>query len=137
MPDLTKFLEEHRGTQLYRFAGFRLVSYGGGEAVMECPVHPPTMNVNGDLHGGILALLVDEAGTVALASQDRDGRPGVTTDLNLTCLSPGRPPLVRAVAKALKVGKRLGYVQVDVFGSGAGEDGKLVAQGRMTKFMGG
>jgi acyl-coenzyme A thioesterase PaaI-like protein len=33
---------------------------------------------------------------------------------------------------ALKVGRTLGYVQVDVTGG----DGKLVAQGRMTKFMG-
>ncbi|MHB8420390.1 MAG: PaaI family thioesterase [Myxococcales bacterium] len=134
MSDLTAFLEEHRSTKLYRFAGFRLVSHGAGEAVMECPVGPETQNVNGDLHGGILALLVDEAGTVALASSDRDGRPGVTTDLNVSYLSPGRPPLVRALAKTLKVGKRLGYVQVDIVGAG---DGKLIAQGRMTKFMGG
>jgi len=133
LADLARFLEQHRGTKLYRFAGFRLLSHGDGQAVMECPVTPETQNVNGDLHGGILALLVDEAGTVALASRDRDGRPGVTTDLNLTCLTPGKPPHVRAVAKALKVGKRLGYVQVDVLGS----DGTLVAQGRMTKFMGG
>jgi acyl-coenzyme A thioesterase 13 len=133
VPDLSQFLEKHAATRLYRHAGFKLVSYQDGEAVMECPVIPETQNVNGDLHGGILALLVDEAGTVALASRDREGRPGVTTDLNLTCLAPGRPPHVRAVAKALKVGKRLGYVQVDVLGS----DGTLVAQGRMTKFMGG
>lgn len=133
MADLEQFLLQHRGTPLYQFAGFRLISYGDGEAVMECPVGPNTQNVNGDLHGGVLALLVDEAGTVALACRDRDGRPGVTTDLNVSYLSPGKPPTVRAVARALKVGRTLGYVQVDVTGG----DGKLVAQGRMTKFMGG
>ncbi len=133
MADLEKFLLQHRSTPLYQFAGFQLISHGDGEAIMECAVGPSTQNVNGDLHGGILALLVDEAGTVALASRDRDGRPGVTTDLNVSYLSPGRPPAVRAVARALKVGRTLGYVQVDVTGG----DGKLVAQGRMTKFMGG
>lgn len=132
MADIEKFLEQHCGTKLYQFAGFRLVSFGNGEAVMECAVVPETQNVNGDLHGGILALLVDEAGTVALACRDRDGRPGVTTDLNVSYLSPGKPPAVRAVARALKVGRTLGYVQVDILGG----DGKLVAQGRMTKFMG-
>jgi acyl-coenzyme A thioesterase 13 len=131
--DLEQFLLQHRSTPLYQFAGFRLISHGDGRAVMECPVGPNTQNVNGDLHGGILALLVDEAGTVALASRDRDGRPGVTTDLNVSYLSPGKPPAVQAVAHALKVGRTLGYVQVDITGG----DGKLVAQGRMTKFMGG
>ncbi len=132
MPSLDDFLARHRENPLYRFSGFRLLSYGGGRAEVECPVGPSTANVNGDLHGGILALLVDEAGTVALASGDRDGRPGVTTDLNVTYLSPGRPPAVRAVTVALRIGKTLGYVQVDVLGP----DEKLVAQGRMTKFMG-
>lgn len=130
--DLEDFLSRHRATALFEFAGFRLLSHGGGLAEMECPVTEKTQNVNGDLHGGILALLIDEAGTVALASKDRLGRPGVTTDLNVTYVAPGRPPWVRAVARALRVGRTLGYVQVDV----SDEEGKLVAQGRMTKFMG-
>jgi len=132
MADLSQFLARHEATGVYRQAGFRLIDYGDGVARMECPVGPSTQNVNGDLHGGILATLVDEVGTVALASLDREGRPGVTTDLNVSYLSPGRAPRVVAEARALKIGRVLGYVQVDV----RGEDGNLVAQGRMTKFMG-
>jgi acyl-coenzyme A thioesterase 13 len=130
-PLLDDFLALHVATPLFKFTGFRLLSFGGGRAEMECPVAPPTQNVNGFLHGGIIALLVDEAGTVALASEDRDGRPGVTTDLSVSYLSPGRPPRVLARAQALKVGRTLGYVQVDI----VNDDGKLVAQGRMTKYM--
>ncbi len=132
MADLTEFLARHEVTEVYRRAGFHLLSYGDGLARMECPVSPATQNVNGDLHGGILAVLVDEVGTVALASLDSAGRPGVSTDINVAYLSPGRAPRVIAEARALKVGRHLGFVQVDV----RGEDGKLVAQGRMTKFMG-
>lgn len=132
MADLSQFLARHEATDVYRQAGFRVLDYGDGVARMECPVRPSTQNVNGDLHGGILATLVDEAGTVALASLDREGRPGVTTDLTVSYLRPGRPPRVVAEARALKVGRILGFVQVDV----RGEDGELVAQGRMTKFMG-
>jgi acyl-coenzyme A thioesterase 13 len=130
--DLSAFLRRHEVTAVYRQSGFRLLEFGEGVARMECPVGSATANVNGDLHGGVLATLVDEAGTVALASLDRDGRPGVTTDLNVSYLSPARAPRVIAEARALKVGRTLGYVQVDV----RGEDGTLVAQGRMTKFMG-
>ena len=132
MVDLTDFLERHRATDIYARSGLRLLSHGDGEARMECPVIPATQNVNGDLHGGLIALLVDEAGTVALASADRDGRPGVTTDLSVSYLNPGRPPRVIAQARTLKIGRTLGTVQVDVLG----EDGRLVATGRMTKFMG-
>lgn len=130
--DIEAFLARHRSSPLYVFAGFKLLSHGDGRAEMQCPVNAQTQNVNGDLHGGILALLVDEAGTVALASQDRQGRPGVTTDLNVSYLAPGRPPGVRAFARALKVGRTLGYVQVDVLD----DAGQTVAVGRMTKFMG-
>jgi acyl-coenzyme A thioesterase 13 len=132
MADLLQFLARHEATGVYRQAGFRLLEHGDGVARMECPVGPATQNVNGDLHGGVLATLVDEVGTVALASLDRDGRPGVTTDLNVSYLAPGRAPRVIAEARALKIGRLLGFVQVDV----RGEDGVLVAQGRMTKFMG-
>ncbi len=132
MADLEPFLGRHRANPLYRYAGFRLVSWSAGEVVMECPVAEGTQNVNGTLHGGIVALLVDEAGTVALAAQDRDGRPGVTTDLNVSFFAPGRPPSVRAVARVLKIGRTLGFVEVEVFGA----DGKRVAQGRMTKHLG-
>lgn len=130
--DLSTFLESHQSSELYARAGFRLLSYGDGKARMECPVGAATQNMNGDLHGGLLAMLVDEVGTVALASADREGRPGVTTDLSVAYLNPGRPPRVVAEARTLKVGRTLGVVLVEI----VGEDGKLVASGRMTKFMG-
>jgi acyl-coenzyme A thioesterase 13 len=133
MADLAGFLERHRATEVYARCGLKLLSHGGGLARMECPVSGPTQNVNGSLHGGVIALLVDEAGTVALASADRDGRPGVTTDLAISYLRPGKPPRVIAQARALKVGRTLGFVQVDILG----DDGSLVATGRMTKFMDG
>jgi acyl-coenzyme A thioesterase 13 len=132
MADLAQFLERHRSTEPYARSGLRLLSHGDGQARMECPVSGPTQNVNGSLHGGMIALLVDEAGTVALASADREGRPGVTTDLAISYLAPALPPRVIAEARTLKVGKTLGFVQVDI----RGEDGTLVASGRMTKFMG-
>lgn len=115
--------------------GFRYVSSGDGKAIVELDVTEDVANVGNNLHGGATATLVDHAGTLAIISADRHGRPGVTTDLNVTYLAPG--PLgstVVAEAAALKVGKNLAYVSVDVRRK---SDGVLVAQGRMTKFQGG
>ena len=115
--------------------GFRLVTHGGGRATVELDVTPAVVNVNGALHGGATAALVDNAGTWAIMSADRQGRPGVTTDLNVTYLAPA-PGGTTVVAEAtvLKAGKTLAFVTVEVRRAA---DGVLVAQGRMTKFHGG
>jgi acyl-coenzyme A thioesterase 13 len=115
--------------------GSRVVSHGEGRAVVELDVTPAVQNVNGTLHGGAIATLVDHAGTIAILTADREGRAGVSTDLNVTFLAaaPGASTVV-AEARVLKAGKTLAFVEVDVRRAA---DGVLVAQGRMTKFQGG
>lgn len=114
--------------------GMRTVSWGDGRARVELDVTPALENPNGVLHGGAIATLIDHAGTVAVMSADRQARPGVTTDLNVTFLSPAAGgSTVYADAVALKCGKTLAFATVDVRRVA---DDALVAQGRMTKFQG-
>ncbi len=97
-------------------------------------VSEAVQNLGGALHGGAIATLVDDAGTCAIISKDRDHRPGVTTDLNVSYFAPGPGgSVVIAEATVLKAGKTLAFVSVDIRREA---DGVLVAQGRMTKFMG-
>jgi acyl-coenzyme A thioesterase 13 len=112
---------------------FRDVSFGEGRATVELDVAPKVQNTNGTLHGGAIATLVDHAGTLAIMTGDREGRAGVTTDLNASYLAPA-PGGVTVVAEAvvLKAGKTLAFVAVDIRRK---DDGVLVAQGRMTKAM--
>ena len=113
--------------------GFRVVDWGEGRAKVELEVGPIVENPNAMLHGGAIASLIDHAGTVAISSSDREGRPGVSTDLNVTFLAPApRGSTVVAEAQVLKNGKTLAFVTVDVRRK---DDGVLVAQGRMTKFQ--
>ena len=117
----------------HQTCGFRVVDFGDGRARVELDVTPAVQNPNGMLHGGAVASLVDHAGTCAILSADREGRPGVTTDLNVTYFAPGQGgTTVVAEAQVLKAGKTLAFVTVDVRRKG---DGALVAQGRMTKFQ--
>ena len=115
--------------------GFEQVSAGEGKARVRLVVSENLANVHGSLHGGAIATLVDHAGTLAIMSADRQGRPGVTTDLNVSYFV-GAPIGVAVVADALvlKIGKTLAFVTVDVKREA---DGGLLAQGRMTKFQGG
>jgi acyl-coenzyme A thioesterase 13 len=114
--------------------GFRIASYGDGKARAELDCTPAVQNLNGMLHGGATAALIDHVGTVAIMSADRESRPGVTTDLNVTYLAPAATGgKVYADATVLKVGKIMAYVTVDVRRA---EDHVLVAQGRMSKYQG-
>jgi acyl-coenzyme A thioesterase 13 len=114
--------------------GMELLEVSGGKARVRLPVGEAVQNAAGALHGGAVATLVDVVGTLAIMSADRDHRPGVSTDLNVSWFSPapgGATVLVEA--SVLKSGRTLAFVQVDLRRE---NDGVLVAQGRMTKFLG-
>ncbi len=112
--------------------GIELVSVHEGKARVRLPVGPRVLNMGGKLHGGAIATLVDDAGTIAIISADRSSRPGVSTDLNVSFFAPGEGAVI-ADALVLKIGRTLAFVTVDIRRE---QDGILVAQGRMTKHLG-
>jgi acyl-coenzyme A thioesterase 13 len=107
---------------------------GGGRASARLNVAASLLNVGQNLHGAVYALLVDVIGTFAIMTADKQGRPGVTTDLNITCCAavPAEDSLT-IEARVLRSGRNLAYVTVDMFRE---SDGALAAQGRMTKYLG-
>ena len=126
------FLE--RGGFDKALVGLEVVDAQAGKATLRIVVGTPVQNLGGNLHGGAIATLVDDAGTIAIMTADKDGRPGVTTDLNVSYLAAGKAgEAVLVVAEVLKVGRTLAFVTVDLRSE---QTGKLLAQGRMTKFLG-
>ena len=71
---------------------------------------------------------------------DRDGRPGVTTDLNVSYFRAAPSgSVVRVVGRCVKTGRTLAFVEVDLYLEDTDADdgrGKHLSQGRMTKFLG-
>jgi acyl-coenzyme A thioesterase 13 len=112
--------------------GIELLEATGGRCRLRLPVGPSVQNLGGKLHGGAICTLVDDAGTLAIVSADRDSRPGVSTDINVSFFAPGEGVVI-AEANVLKIGRTLAFVSVDVRRE---HDQVLVAQGRMTKFLG-
>ena len=114
-------------------AGFTVLEAENGKARVRIPVDERVQNLSGNLHGGAIATLVDDVGTLAVMTGDKDGRPGVSTDLNVSFLSAGRAgDVILVEATVLKTGRTLAYVSVDLRRE---SDGTLIAQGRMTKFL--
>ena len=114
-------------------AGLELLEADGGRCKLRITVDEGVQNLFGSLHGGAIATIVDDAGTMAIMSGDRDGRPGVTTDLNVTYVAAAKAgEVVLVEANVLKAGRTMAFVAVDLRRE---RDGALVAQGRMTKFL--
>jgi acyl-coenzyme A thioesterase 13 len=116
-------------------AGLEVLSSEPGRVVARLLVDEPVQNMFGRLHGGAIATLVDDVGTLAIVSADGDRRPGVSVDLNVSYVGAGRPvEPVLIEAQVLKSGRSLAFVEVTLRHEG---DGSLIARGRMTKLLGG
>ena len=114
--------------------GMQAVDASEGHVVIRVEVGAELVNSFGMLHGGAAATLVDVVGTIAIAAADRDHRPGVSTDLNVSWFAPvPKSEFVVVEANVLKTGRTLAFVTVDLRRE---SDGVLAAQGRMTKVLG-
>jgi acyl-coenzyme A thioesterase 13 len=114
--------------------GLAIIQGSEGGVRARIPVSEAVQNLFGTLHGGAIATLVDDIGTLAIVSADRERRLGVTTDLNVSYFAPGKAgSAILVEAKVLKIGNTLSTVTVDLRRE---EDGMLIAQGRMTKYLG-
>jgi uncharacterized protein (TIGR00369 family) len=113
-----------------RFLGATLTEADGaaGQVTIEIVSRPEIRRMAGheQIHGGIIAALIDTAGDLAVAA--RVGAAVPTADMRVDYLRPLAGNRIRAVAAARKVGRTLAVADVDLFDA---ED-RLCAIGRAT-----
>ncbi len=113
---LKHFMET--GIPFNRVLGIRLVTLEKGHARLEIPFRDELV---GDpfrpaLHGGVLSALADTAGGAAVWSNVLDLRPRVSTiDLRIDYLRPARLEAIVADARVVRMGNRVGVVDVRLF----------------------
>ncbi|MCL6515932.1 PaaI family thioesterase [Alicyclobacillus sp.] len=111
-----------RGTYfLHHFLQERRVEGEDGRAVITIPVSDLVMNPGGMVHGGITALLCDNA--MGMASYMEKRRPGVTVEMTVRYHRPGRGDRLVASGEVLSAGALLNSARCEV----RDEDGTLVA----------
>lgn len=127
--------EEHArqfqtGNPFHSLIGVELVERGEGYARCRLPVTEKVRGgVAGSVHGGVLSALVDIVTLSAIASVVRPGEQMAgTAELNVSYLRPALGDAVIAEARVLKKGRTLAVVDIDL----SGEDGRLVAKGRVS-----
>ncbi|KAF7561624.1 hypothetical protein G7046_g2497 [Stylonectria norvegica] len=114
-------------------AQFRVIDASAGKVDFELDIHKDhTVQRLQTIHGGTIASLVDLGGSLAVASTGRFAT-GVSTDLNVTYLSPGGKvgDTLKGTATCDKIGKTLAYTTV-TFTNGKGQ---LAARGSHTKYV--
>ncbi|KAL4629948.1 acyl-coenzyme A thioesterase 13 [Arapaima gigas] len=110
-----------------------IMSASPGKVVCEMKVEEEHLNRGGTLHGGLTATLVDVVSTTALIYTER-GAPGVSVDMNITYMNAAKlgEELV-ITAQVLKQGQMMAFATVELASK---TTGKLIAQGRHTKYVG-
>jgi len=120
--------ERLRDTPFYRWSGIELVDARPGGADVAFEAGPEHVNLQGLVHGGMLATLADTAMGLAVRTMLEPGRRHVTVQLGIEFLSPGREGRIVARGRIVKVGRQLGFAEADV----VDEHGRVLARARST-----
>lgn len=128
--DFNSLKEILAGPPFHEYFKFELleVDTDAGVLQLRIPYHPGLnrMPVGKQIHGGVIAVLIDVAATFAVAAKTR--KPAATVDLRIDYLRPGSGSSLIATATVRRSGKTLSTADVDV----TDEEENLIASGRGT-----
>ena len=120
-PERLKHLMEE-AIPFNRLLGVRLAHLERGKARLEVPFREELVGdpLRPALHGGVLSALADAAGGAAVWASVDDERARISTiDLRIDYLRPARLELIVAEASVVRLGNRVGVVDVRLFHPGA------------------
>ncbi len=123
----------HEGTDLpydddspfLRFVGIEVGLSQGGAGSVSLLVQPHHLQAAGQVHGGLIAVLVDTAFFRAVRSILGPGQRTTTVELKVNFLESANSGRLKAAATVLNKGGRLVSGDVEV----TSDEGRLVAQG--------
>jgi uncharacterized protein (TIGR00369 family) len=111
--------------------GFTVEVIGDGQAVGSLEAGPQHANPMGTLHGGVLCDVADAAMGMAFASTLAPDESFTTMSLSINFFRPVWKARLRADARVINRGKRVGYLECEV----TDQDGKRVAKANSTCFV--
>ncbi len=137
LADMPELHPSDRHSPFHKVIGWTVTEWGEGRAVITCPIRPDFMNRGGNLHGGLVATLIDAAagyaalaGPATLGSGDGTSRgpAGATLSLTINYLGTAREGLLTIRAVRTGGGKSIAFVRIEVLAEG----GAVIAEGVCT-----
>ena len=98
----------------HTWAGMEVVEASPGDVVIAMRVEERHVNLQGLVHGGMLAILADTACGLSVRSAIEPGRLHVTADLDIHVLAPAKPGRLLGRGKAIKVGRSLAFAEASI-----------------------
>ena len=108
--------------------GFDLETASRGRAVLRMHARPHHKQINGVVHGGILAALADTAGAIAAYTTVPQGTALATVELKINYLEAIPRGRIRADARVLRTGRNFVVSECEIFNG----KGALAAKALMT-----
>ncbi|MEP7271723.1 MAG: PaaI family thioesterase [Acidobacteriota bacterium] len=125
---LEKIREKFKTNSFPTLLGIEIDSIENGRSRLVMDVTEKHLQLQGIMHGGAIATLIDTAVAVAIIGASEPGARFTTIELKVNYLSPIREGRVYADAKLIRDGKRIVVAECDVFEP----RGKLAARGLLT-----
>jgi uncharacterized protein (TIGR00369 family) len=111
-------------SSFHTWAGMEVVDAAPGEVTVAMELEERHVNLQGFVHGGMLAILADTACGLSIRSAIVPGRLHVTADLDIHFLAPATPGRVLGRGNAVKVGRSLAFAEASI----EDEGGRLLAK---------
>jgi uncharacterized protein (TIGR00369 family) len=123
--DLLQALRDRLAASTFHtWAGMEVVEASPGEVSVAMLVEDRHVNLQGLVHGGMLAILADTACGLSIRSAMEPGRLHVTADLDIHFLAPAKPGVLVGRGKAVKVGRSLAFAEASI----QDDQGRLLAK---------
>jgi uncharacterized protein (TIGR00369 family) len=120
------------GSRFHGWAGMWVLDAAPGTVEIALDAEPHHLNLQGVLHGGMIATLADTAAGLAVRTELTPGRTHVTISLAVQYLRPGAPGRIVGRGRVLRVGRTLAHAAADVVDA----DGRLLATASATIALG-
>lgn len=111
-----------------RMLGFEIDSVEPGRAVLGVEVRKDLLQLQGVMHGGAIASLIDTAVAFAIVGASEPGDRFTTVEMKVNYLLPISEGRVTADARLIRDGRRIVVAECDVHDS----KGRLAAKGLLT-----
>jgi uncharacterized protein (TIGR00369 family) len=94
--------------------GISVEAVRDGEVDLRLEARPDQLNLQGTVHGGVLATLADTAAGLAVRSAIPAGSRHVSVTLDMQFLAPAERGSLLATGRVVRLGRRLAFAEAEV-----------------------
>lgn len=106
--------ERVAASAFHRAFGLEILDADRGAVELGWQARPEHLNLQGLVHGGVLATLLDTAMGLAVRTGLESGRRHVTVEMGVHYVRPAHPGPVRARGRTTRVGREIAFAEAEV-----------------------